>query len=135
MNSNDSEHKVSFLAANPLQSGKTGMLESLGGRGAQGKKATQSKPFSIGSTTTQRKGPSYYKDLYEFDPVSELEEFQLPFMVDNKNAKKQQSKISSGVINSTQLPPIQQQEGDEYGDEMGEPIQEEEELEGIEEKF
>jgi len=51
------------------------MLESLGGKGTQGKKAQNSKPFSIGNTTTARKGPSYYKDLYEFDPVSELEEF------------------------------------------------------------
>jgi len=54
--------------------------------------------------------------LYEFDPVSELEEFQLPFMIDSKNAKKHgQSKVSSGVGKLAHLPPRQaNEEGEEY---------------------
>lgn len=51
------------------------MLESLGDKGPGGRKSGSSKPFAISNTTTARKGPSYYKDLYEFDAISELEEF------------------------------------------------------------
>lgn len=57
------------------RSGKSGMLESLGDKGPGGRKSGSSKPFAISNTTTARKGPSYYKDLYEFDAISELEEF------------------------------------------------------------
>jgi dynein heavy chain len=120
------------------------MLESLGGKGPQGRKSSGAKSFTINNTTTARKGPSYYKDLYEFDAISELEEFQLPFMADHKNkagSRKgpNQSKASSGVINSTQLAPIQQQAAEDmepYGREMedGDIIEEGDEMEGLEQE-
>eukprot|EP01022_Parablepharisma_sp_SALTPOND_P014052 TRINITY_DN188_c0_g2_i1.p1 TRINITY_DN188_c0_g2~~TRINITY_DN188_c0_g2_i1.p1 ORF type:complete len:4549 (-),score=684.34 TRINITY_DN188_c0_g2_i1:241-13887(-) len=45
---------------------------------------------------------SYYKSLYKFDPKTELSEYSLPFYADAAPS----TKLPSGIINTTKLPPI-----------------------------
>ena len=53
---------------------------------------------------------SYYKSLYKFDPKTELSEYSLPF---NEAQAAPSPKLPSGLINTTKLPPISKEPGQE----------------------
>lgn len=76
----------------------------------------------MAASTSQRQDRSYYKSLYKFDADVELAEYSLPVLSTQIGGAKGpggpglgkqnsgiQKKTPSGVINSTQLPPLQNQ--------------------------
>jgi len=64
----------------------------------------QSSVFAVNTAQTRRQDRSYYKSLYNFNPNVELADYTLP-VISNKVEKDK--KIASGVVNTTQLPPLQ----------------------------
>lgn len=76
----------------------------------------QAKIFAMAASTSQRQDRSYYRSLYNFNADVELAEYSLPVLSNQQpvkgpgasgiGGKSIQGKASSGVINATQLPPL-----------------------------
>ena len=68
----------------------------------------------------QRQDRSYFKRLYNFNANVELAEFSLPFELSGQT--QEEGKLAPGVVNATQLPPLDEERAAqmqaEY-DEMG----------------
>ena len=60
--------------------------------------------FAVASSHTQRQDHMHYKSLYSFNP-NDLAEYSLPVVSDPK--KIAGKKVTSGVVNSQKLAPIQ----------------------------
>jgi hypothetical protein len=62
----------------------------------------------VGAASSSKQDRSYYKSLYHFNADVELAEYSLPVLANQQpTAGGKGGKLSSGVINATQLPPIQ----------------------------
>lgn len=61
------------------------------------------------TASSQKQDRSYYKSLYHFNADVELAEYSLPVLSNQQQPTKDSQKLASGAINTTQLPPIQQQ--------------------------
>ena len=72
----------------------------------------------------QRQDRSYFKRLYNFNANVELAEFSLPFELSSQAQDAAASKVPAGVVNSTQLPPLDEEAAriaqmqKEYDDQM-----------------
>ena len=89
--------------------------------------------FAVASSHTQRQDHMHYKSLYSFNP-DDLHEYSLPVLSDPKKFAGKNKKVSSGVVNSTKLAPVNEKghgqpmddmEGNEEYDMDGNPIIEE----------
>lgn len=124
-----------------MQSKQVYSLKGGGRQGAPGMGNHTSNVFALGAASSSKQDRSYYKSLYHFNADVELAEYSLPVLANQQPSVPkhgQPTKLPSGVINSTQLPPIQQKNASEknrlegsYDEEH--PIDEEEDMENAEE--
>ncbi len=91
---------------------KPGYTLKGGGRAAApGMANHSSNVFAMGAASSSRQDRSYYKSLYHFNADVELAEYSLPILANQQQSVPKHGmnqRLSSGLINATTLPPIQQ---------------------------